>query len=241
VQAERLEQAMVTGRRWSLAEFESLLVRHPLMIHLVRLLLWGGYDEAGKLVATFRLTEERDYADVQESACRLEGIATVGLVHPMHLSDEQRSAWGAVFGDYEIMAPFPQLGRAVHRLEPKERDATEIVRNKGIKVPALTLVGMLERDGWTRGVPAEGGWFDEHSKPFAAANVTAVIRYSGLPIGYKEGWEDQEVVWCCFVPGIYVPTDWYPQHRVRVPLCKVDPIVLSEVLRTLGELASKGK
>ena len=47
VQAERLEQAMVTGRRWSPADFEALLVRHPLMINLVRLVLWGGDDEAG--------------------------------------------------------------------------------------------------------------------------------------------------------------------------------------------------
>ena len=30
VQAERLEQAMVTGRRWKPDDFESLLVRHPL-------------------------------------------------------------------------------------------------------------------------------------------------------------------------------------------------------------------
>jgi hypothetical protein len=116
----------------------------------------------------------------------------------------------------------------------------EIVRNKGIKIPALTLVGLLEREGWTRGVPADGGWFDEHSKLFPTANVTAVIRYSGLPIGYKEGWKDQEVEWCCFLPG-YVPEVWYTQHKIRVPLRKVDPVVISEVLRTLAELASKGK
>jgi hypothetical protein len=118
VQAERLEQAMVSGRRWTPAGFESLLVRHPLMINLVRLLLWGGYNERGKLVATFRVTEERDYTDVKEAPYRPGGIARVGVVHPVHLTDEQRSAWGEIFGDYEIIPPFPQLGRAVHRLEP---------------------------------------------------------------------------------------------------------------------------
>ena len=73
------------------------------------LLLWGGYDETGKLVSTFRVTEERDYADVNESTHRLEGLARVGVVHPLHLSDSQRSAWGQIFGDYEIIPPFPQL------------------------------------------------------------------------------------------------------------------------------------
>ena len=47
VQALRLEQAMVTGRRWKAAEFESLLVRHPLLTHLVRLLVWGTYGGDG--------------------------------------------------------------------------------------------------------------------------------------------------------------------------------------------------
>ncbi len=136
VQAERLEQAMVSGRRWRPAEFESLLVRHPLMINVVRLVLWGGFDGKGQLISTFRVTEEHDYADVHDAAHRLEGLAKVGVVHPLHLTDEQRSAWGEIFGDYEIMPPFPQLGRAVHRLTPEERAAREIVRNKGIKIPA---------------------------------------------------------------------------------------------------------
>ena len=42
---------MIAGRRWSVAEFESLLVRHPLMINLVRRLLWGVYDADRKLRA----------------------------------------------------------------------------------------------------------------------------------------------------------------------------------------------
>ena len=240
VQAERLEQAMVTGRRWTPAEFESLLVRHPLMINLVRLVLWGGSDEAGKLVATFRVTEERDYADVHESAYRLDGIAKVGVVHPLHLTDEQRSAWGEIFADYELIPPFPQLGRRVHRLEPDELNAREILRNKGIKIPAVTLVGILERHGWSRGIPQDAGIFHEHSKPFEGANVTAVIEYGGIPIGALTDWDDQEVERCFFVPGLYSP-QVYPEHKHAMPLGEVDPVVVSEVLGTLGVLSSKGK
>ncbi len=240
VQAERLEQAMVTGRRWSPADFEALLVRHPLMINLVRLVLWGQYDETGKLVSTFRVTEERDFADVDESPYRPDGLAAVGLVHPMHLTDEQRSAWGEIFGDYEIIPPFPQLGRTVHRLEPGEENATEILRNKGIKVPESALVGILERHGWDRGLPGGRGFFHEHSKPFDGANATAVIQYDGIPIGDMVDWEDQDVEKCFFVPGIYTPRS-YPEHKNALPLGAVDPVVISEVLGTLGALASKGK
>jgi hypothetical protein len=68
-----------------------------------------------------------------------------------------------------------------------------------------------------------------------------VIRYNGLPIGYKEDWKDQEVAWCCFVPGTYTPRNWYTERTMRIPLGEVDPVVVSEVLATLAELASKGK
>lgn len=39
-QMRRLEQAMVTKRRWSGAEFRSLFVEHPLLRHLARRLVW---------------------------------------------------------------------------------------------------------------------------------------------------------------------------------------------------------
>jgi hypothetical protein len=205
--------------------------------------LWGGYDEKGSLVSTFRVTEERDYADVDESSYRPDGLSAVGLVHPLHLTEDQRSAWGEIFGDYEIIPPFPQLGRAVHRLSPEERQAREIVRIRGIKVPALTLVGILEGHGWSRGVPLDGGSFYEHSKAFETAKVTGVIRYGGIndgiPIGCMEDGEDQEVKRCFFVPGIYTP-QWDAEQKDLVPLGEVDPVVMSETLATLDSLASKG-
>jgi Domain of unknown function (DUF4132) len=36
IQAHRLEDAMITGRRWTPAEFQMLPLKHPLMVNLVR-------------------------------------------------------------------------------------------------------------------------------------------------------------------------------------------------------------
>ncbi|HTU19290.1 MAG TPA: DUF4132 domain-containing protein, partial [Gemmataceae bacterium] len=151
VQAYRLEQAMVTGRRWNIQEFEQLLVGHPLMINLVRRLVWGGYDKKGKLARTFRVTEERDYADSRDEKATLEGVVAVGIVHPLHLSEDERSAWGQVFGDYEIFAPFPQLGRPVLALEKDETTKNEIHRFDKVQVPGGAFMGTMEKLGWTRG------------------------------------------------------------------------------------------
>ena len=178
---------------------------------------------------------------MNEATYRLDGIATVGVVHPLHLTDEQRSAWGEIFGDYEIIPPFPQLGRTVHRLEPEELRRKEIVRSKEIKVPAFTLVGILDRHGWSRGIPQDAGLFHEHSKPFEGANVTAVIQYAGIPIGYMEDVGGPGSGAMFLRAGDLHAGDRTPSTRHAVPLGEVDPVVISEVLGTLGVLASKGK
>ncbi len=240
IQAFRLEQAMVTGRRWPIAEFEQLLVRHPLMVNLVRLLLWGGYDTQGQLVATFRVTEDQTYADVNDDDFSLAGFQEVGLVHPLPLSDETKSAWGELFSDYEIVPPFPQLGREIYTLEVEEVSQTEITRFAQLKIPAVSLVGTLEKLGWQRGIPADAGVFYEHAKPFYGANVTAVVEYEGVPVGYMIDWEDQSLERCFFVPGIYTPK-MYPQHKNKIPLGEIEPVVISEVLRELTQIAGKAR
>jgi hypothetical protein len=240
IQAVRLEQSMVTGRRWSVEEFETLLVKHPLMQNLVRLLVWGGYDGKGALKLTFRVTEDRTYADAADEACALKGVAAVGVVHPLTLSDADRGRWGQVLGDYEIVPPCPQIGRPVYTLEKGEDKKKELTRFKGPKIPAVSVVGTLEKLGWVRGVPQDGGVFFEHSKPYYGADVTAVVQYGGIPVGYMVDWEDQEIERAFFVPGVYTP-EMYPDHKKALVLGKVDAIAISETLADLTFLASKGR
>jgi len=240
IQAVRLEQAMVTGRRWSVGEFEMLLVHHPLMVNLARMLLWGGYDEADQLAATFRVTEDQTYADVKDEDLHLGGLYAVGLVHPLQLSEERRAAWGEMLSDYEIVPPFPQLGREVYHLTDAESTANDITRFAEIKVPAISLAGTLERLGWARGIPQDAGIYSEHSKPFYGANATAIVQYQGIPIGYMEGWEDQVMECCFFVPGIYTPAI-YQDHKKKLILGTIDPVAISEVLRDLSIIAAKAK
>jgi predicted DNA-binding WGR domain protein len=240
VQAFRLEQAMVVGRRWAPDEFRTLLVRHPLMVNLVRRLLWGGYDAKGKLVHTFRVTEEGEYADTEDHSSTLDGLASVGIVHPLHLSEGEKSKWGQVFGDYEIIAPIPQLGRPVYSLEKAEAKAKEIKRFAGKKIPATSLWGGLERLAWVRGAPGDGGIVHEHSKSFPAAGVTAVLEYEeGIPVGFVQDWEDQ-TLGVAFLVKTSEARHWFEQNKA-LPLAKVNVVVLSEVLADLTLLASKAE
>jgi hypothetical protein len=227
-QAYRLEQAMIAGRRWSVAEFTSLLVRHPLMIHLVRRLLWGVYDADRKLVRGFRVTEERDYADMHDNPCTLEGAYAVGVTHPLHVTPDDRAAWGQVFGDYEIIAPFPQLGRRVHLLEPGEESARELTRFSGKDIPGMIFLGILKSHGWTDGRWQEGLYFGGHYKAFDGPHITAVLEPGS---GSGDGLRIERAYFLS-------EADWGVDKAMS--LNQVDPVVLSEVLGTLGVLASKG-
>jgi hypothetical protein len=249
VQAQRLEQAMVTGRRWKAAEFESLLVRHPLLTHLVRLLVWGTYGGDGRqLRDTFRVTEDLTYAGLDDTTFDLPPEATVGVVHPLHLDEAQRTAWGELLGDYEVVPPFAQLGRPLYRLEGDEAQGTVITRFAEVEVPAQTLVFTLEKLGWQRGLPEDAGVVHFHTRAFPGAGVTAVVEYEmGVPVGYMEGWEDQRLARIYFLPYVLGggPT-WgaynigkYPQQKDAVPLSGVDAVVVSEVLSDLSGIVAR--
>lgn len=236
-QAERLEQAMVTGRRWSPREFEQLIVNHPLLTHLARLIVWGGYDPKGRLKATFRVTAERTYADAKGKPCAIGGLEEVGVVHPMQLSREQQEAWRKLMAE-QGPQPFPQLGRTVQALEKGEEKAQELTRWRGRQLAAPTLVGGLERRAWVPGVPRDGA-FREHLKHFPGADVTAVVRYTGVAVGAPPaGSESQEIESCVILPGLVRP-EALAGGPEPLKLGSAPPAVVSEVLAELAALVER--
>jgi hypothetical protein len=113
IQSMRLERAMLSHRRWEITEFETLLVRHPLMNHLTQLMVWGGYDKGGHLIGTFHVTEDRTYADEKDLTCELTRFDRIGIVHPDEFSPKLLTIWGELMSDYKIISPFVQLGRSI--------------------------------------------------------------------------------------------------------------------------------
>ena len=236
VQAERLEDAMITGRRWTPDEFETLIVKHPLMVNLARQLVFGNYDEHGAITQSFRLTEDQSLANADDDPCELPRTGGIGVVHPAQLDDTAKSNWGQVLSDYEIIPPFQQLGREICRPEPADLELDQIVRFKGPKMPGIVVYGILERCHWSRDTPADGGGFMQHSKFFPSCNVTSFIQYTGMSIGYYE--EPQEIESVYFVPGHAKP-DWWGDHKNKLKIKDVPPVVISEVLRLVHAIVAK--
>ena len=112
----RLENAMITERRWSPKRFRERILGPSLSAALASRLVWGAWKD-GALVETFRVAEDRTLATIDDAPFELDG-AEAGVVHPLHLDEDRRARWRSVLRDYEIIQPFEQIERATY---PRDR------------------------------------------------------------------------------------------------------------------------
>ncbi len=145
-QARRLERAMVAERQWSSEAFAERLVAHRLLGHLATRLVYGVVRD-GAIQQTFRVAEDRSYADVDDRPLTLAPDARVVIVHPVKLDDATRMRWRQTFADYHTMQPFLQLERETITLTPEDLKGTTTNRFAGKRAHGGTFFGLRGR-GW---------------------------------------------------------------------------------------------
>ncbi len=233
IELARLEQSM--GRRdWPAADFEAFLVHHPLMFHVVRRLVWGVVDETGKPTACFRVAEDRTYADIDDEPFELDESATVGLVHRLHMSDDETARWSESFRDYELAAPFPQLDREVYRLGEGDADERAIVRFDRREVETKQLVGLQSR-GWRHGTPQDAGVYYCFGKPVRGDLHAWLWFETGIGIGGLD-WSDPTQLLGKIEFCREEPWGWGNSSPGAVPVESIDEVTISELLRDVESL-----
>ncbi|MEW2353883.1 DUF4132 domain-containing protein [Spirillospora sp. NPDC029432] len=232
-QIARLETAMVTGRRWPLAEFQEFFVEHPLLWHLVRRLVWTA--ESGGTTTAFRLAEDRTFADADDDAITLPPDSTISLAHPLTLGTAT-AAWSALFADYEILQPFPQLGRTVHELAEHERAAASLPRFEGLVVPVGKVLGLTRR-GWRRGEPLDAGIEPWISREITPGHHLVISLDPGIIVGEVEEFPEQtlEEIRLSGTPDLYGPAPGGPDAP-PLRFGDLPPTLISELLADLTDL-----
>ncbi len=148
--AARLEQSMVLARSWELAVFRDYIA-HPLLGRVARRFVWARVDRrTGGMLSTFRVSEDGSLADANDSAVTLADDDRVRVVHPMETSAQNLSRWSDVFADYEIIQPFPQLGRATFTPTREELVENALSRFRGKKAMQMAIMGRLTTRGWEK-------------------------------------------------------------------------------------------
>ncbi|QFG23949.1 DUF4132 domain-containing protein [Actinomadura sp. WMMB 499] len=218
-QIKRLERAMVAGRSWTPVEFREVLAGHPLLRHIVRRLVWSAGPDA------FRVTEDGTYADATDDAFVPSPDAAITLPHPLLLKD--RDAWTEVFADYEILQPFPQLGRTVHEPAPGERTASRLPRFEGATVPNGPIYGLV-RAGWRFGERETGGYQRHVSLELGAKRYLVIDLDPGVRVIAPDDDPVQEI------RAVRLGTTGYGGGKLTFD--ELGPVQTSEVLATLTRL-----
>ncbi|MFI5938529.1 DUF4132 domain-containing protein [Actinoplanes sp. NPDC051494] len=230
----RLERAMVTGRRWTGAEFRQLFVEHPLVWHIVRRIVWGTYDGSGTLTGAIRVAEDRSFSTVEDDATTLADDASVGVAHPLQLADALPD-WVEVFADYEILQPFPQLSRQTFALTAEEAAGSRLTRFEGITVPTGKVIG-LERRGWRREQPQDAGIQGRIELDVDAKRQVVIDLDPGIAVGAMDIFPEQKLDMIFLWDG--TGSRWGARNEGHAPLTGLDAVLVSEVIRDLTEITA---
>jgi len=243
MQLTRLENMLATSRRVRPDVFWAFFASHPLIRHLSQRLVWGlyeGKETLAKPSLSFHVATDLTFSDSQDAPVELnlseEAKGLIGLVHPLLMPRDEVEAWGALFGDYEIMQPFPQLSRETYALEAGEEKAAKIARFKGIQVESARLRGMPAR-GWQLGSPQDGGgiWWIEREVGLAKEGKATVQLsfHDGLVVGAPE-FEDKFQTLESLEMGGY-------GNPAGLAFGDLDAVTASEMLRGVMLLVQAGK
>ncbi|SDE13127.1 DUF4132 domain-containing protein [Glycomyces harbinensis] len=222
-QIERLRDAMVKGRTWSLEDFRVLLA-HPLVHPFARRLVWF----AGQ---GFRVAEDGGFADVHDRDFTPEG--PIRVAHPALLG-EDTPAWARLLGDYEVLQPFDQLGRPAAGFTEAELATGRLERFDGA---TATYASIEEHIGWrqpllspeaqtkriwclTRQVP--GGWLladtDPNPDP-SAPNPNGVLTLKNVRLMENR--------------------NRHPKSARPLPGRRLDPVAAAELIGTVEAATGK--
>lgn len=229
LQALRFEQAMIDERRWRYAQFNDVILHHPLLRHMARALVWGIFDEQQRVQSTFRPMLDGRLLDVHDEPLQPELTDAIGLVHPLHLDDETRQAWQNVLHDFEIIPSFAQLGRPVFTLPEQLEDDVDLAQSVDeiefvMKMGANALIELgysyAYNDQYLR-------YFPKHNISVMLYIMESLLNPSNSPFR-----TNYRLVTCFFGYGKIDRSEINSQENF-IALHEVPPLIISEILYDL--------
>lgn len=242
----RMEALMVRQFRWPVARFRELYLAHPLLVPFAQRLVWGHFAAGGKLTATFRALDDLSLTDAADEPVTLPAKGEVGVVHPLELPADARTAWVKHLADYAVEPPFAQLDRPVIAAQPDQAAQKFGKDLAGTELNAMTFKGRAERLGWARGSVCDAGGINYYRKTFPNAGVEVFLGLEGMFVGV-DMYSDVTLGDWFFVRSGSVKIGSYEYDEPGndtdprlVAFAAVPPIAYSEALGDLARIAGKG-
>ncbi len=245
-QNQRMESAMVTQRCWTVDSWQTLFLHHPLLRSFAVTLVWGVLAApADSIQILFRPLEDATLTNANDEQVTLPTVGFVRLIHPIELDEPTLAAWKQHLSDYDIVQPFAQLERPIHRVSEEERAATTLEKYQGYVISGGAFKGRYQKADWQRGSIEDAGIYHEILKVFPEAGIEALLKISGAPVGYENEWTLALKSLTFFKDAsikqggriFYTVKD--DQHVMQ--LGDVPPLIYSEVLSDVQAFASSGQ
>jgi hypothetical protein len=149
---------MIEGTHVPLERLRARLASSEVSRRIAHALVWAAHERESTTL--FRVAKDASFATLDDDLFVPSEAASVGIVHPILLDDATRARWSQVLASYELLPPFPQLERSVHR------DASVV---GGREIHPGKVLGLRER-GW-RLLRRQSGNVDGLERAFATGTL----------------------------------------------------------------------
>ena len=240
-QSGRMEQYLVTQRKWTKTDWNSFFLGNPIMFVYALKLVWGVYDKEGNLQLSFRVQDDMTFIDAEYEELELpenEDIK-IGMVHPISLEEDLKNQWAQMLEEEGMELLFAQMKRPVLFLSESEKALKMTDKFNEMALDGKGFRGQIEKWGWRRGSVVDGGMISSYRKLFPDVGIEAVIEVEGIYVGFYDDY-DPKMGKLCFIKigtaktGSYTydePSDASDERLV--PFGKVPAIIYSEVMAEL--------
>ena len=232
-QAERLYEGMCIARSWPVDLWTTCLLDHAIVGRLVQRLVWQGLDTEGKVMATFRVLDDKSLTDHEDNTVGLDGMASVRLGHRVTLGDDAAKAWQQHLADYEVVPLFAQLERPAYRTDGTGKVVLAVKDREGWMIDSLKLKSVATKLGYQTGDVGDGGSYTEYVKRFAGIGIIVSIGFTGSFMGAGAERIEAALTEMTFMKGV-------ARSGKPMKLSDVPGVLISEAIADLRAIAAAG-
>lgn len=181
-QKNRLEIALITGRKWTSQKWIELFVENPIMNGFATGLIWEEVDNDNNIINTFRYMEDGSFNTFDEEEYFINDNSSIMLLYPIDVDENIISAWKQQLEDYEIIQPFNQINIPVYHLTEEEENLSQIIRFSGKDVYFGTVKGIMEKYNFRKTSVIDGGGYEGYYYESKESNIGIQIKFEYLYI-----------------------------------------------------------
>jgi len=126
-QTDNLLNALFLDRKWQVKKWIEIFIHNPVMQAFAIQLIWKETDENGKLIKTFRYTEDGIFKTAQNQECQLNENSFICLLYFPESSEEEQKLWEKNLENDKIKQPINQINIPVYKITEKNQEKIEIL------------------------------------------------------------------------------------------------------------------